>query len=219
MEIINFKLKSKTNSNVFVVTTSEGEFILHSEIIVKLGITKGIVNDNVFFDAVRESEKLIALNVAMKYISSKIKSTKQIVDYLYKKEFHKVAVDYVVNKLTEYGVLNDKYFVTSYINSNKNWSKNKLKQKLFEVGIKKDLVDENLIDFDDYTGCKKSAEKFVRNKNLKEIREKLVRHLAGKGYNFETINRVLKDLKCEGEDDWNWYGKNKSVWTLERKRV
>lgn len=219
MEIISFKLKSKTNSNVFVVSTTEGEFTLHSEIIVKLGISKGVVNDNIFFDAVKESEKMIALNVAMKYISSKLKTTKQIMDYLYKKEFHKPAVDYTIEKLTEYGVLNDTYYAKSYVSSNKNWSKNKLKQKLFEAGVKKDLIDENLIDFDDYDGCKKSAEKFVRNKNLKDIREKLVRHLAGKGYGFETINRVLRDLKCEVEDDWNWYGKNNKIWTLERKRV
>ena len=43
MEIYSFKLKSKTNSNVFVVATSEGEFILHSDIIVKYKIEKGLV--------------------------------------------------------------------------------------------------------------------------------------------------------------------------------
>lgn len=207
MQILSFKLKSKTNSNIFIVSTSEGEFILHSEVIVKSGITKGIINDNIFFDAVKESENMIALNTAMKYISSKVKSTKQITDYLYQKGYHKVAVDYATEKLTEYGVLNDKYFVESYVNSNKNWSKNKLKQKLFEVGVKKELVEEKLNDFDDYVGCFKSAEKFIRNKNIKEIRDKLLRHLASKGYNFDTINRVLRELKGE-EDDWNWYGKN-----------
>ena len=82
MEIYSFKLKSKTNANIFVVDTSVGEFILHSDIIVKHKIEKGVVNDNIFLEAVSESEILIGLNMCLKYISSKLKTEKQIKDYL-----------------------------------------------------------------------------------------------------------------------------------------
>ena len=124
MEIYSFKLKSKTNANVFIASTSEGEFVLHSDIIVKYKIEKGVINDNVFQEAVKESEVLIGLNTCLKYISSKLKTEKQIKEYLYKKEFHKSAVDQIVEKLKEYNVINDEIYAETYTKSNSNFSKN-----------------------------------------------------------------------------------------------
>ena len=201
MEIISFKLKSKTNANVFVVNTSEGDFILHSDIIVKHKIEKGVVNDNILLDAVKESEVLIGLNLCLKYISSKLKTEKQIKDYLYKKEFRKTAVDEILEKLKEYNVVNDEVYAETYAKSNPNFSKNKIKQKLMSVGVKSDITENATLEVDDFSSCVKQAQKYMRNKVAdKQTTEKLIRRLQGMGYNWDAIKHALNELKCEMED-------------------
>mgnify|MGYP003293558048 CR=1 FL=1 len=41
-----------------------------------------------------------------------------------------------LSKLKEYSVVNDKIYAQAYINSNSNFSKNKVKQKLMQAGVK-----------------------------------------------------------------------------------
>lgn len=201
MEIFSFKLKSKTNANVFIVDTSIGEFILHSDIIVKYKIEKGVFNDNIFLEAVGESEILIGLNVCLKYISSKLKTEKQIKDYLYKKEFHKSTVENIIQKLKEYNVINDEIYAETYAKSNPNFSKNKIKQKLMSFGVKSDITEQATEEVDDYSSCFKQTEKYMRNKVAdKQTTEKLIRRLQGMGYNWDAIKHALNELKCDIEE-------------------
>jgi len=198
MKILNLRLKSKNNPNIFLCLTENGEFELHSDIIVKSGIKVSDLDDEKFFSAVQESSEIIAFNLATKYISSKLKTEQQIREYLYKKNYHKTTVESVIKKLKEYKIIDDKIYAESYAKSNPNFSKNKLKQKLFSVGLKSDIVDETLIDVDDVESAKKNALKFLRNKVLdKSTIEKLIRRLQGMGYNWETIKSTLNFLKCE----------------------
>lgn len=198
MEIKSIKLKNKNNTNVFLVLTDCGEFEFHSEAIVKHSIKKGEVADDVFQLALQESSALIATEKATKYLASKLKTEQQIKDYLYKQGNHKSTVEAVLNKLKEYGLINDEYFAKSYISSNKNFSTNKLKQKLIGFGVKQDVLAELLCEINDYPTCKTHAQKFLKNKEINnQTLEKLTRHLASKGYNFDTIKSVLNDLKFE----------------------
>lgn len=201
MEILSLKLKSKTNPNVFICSTDSGDHELHSDVIVKCGIKVGVFEDEKFYLAVEESGEIIAFNLATKYISSKLKTERQIKDYLYRKEFHKSTVDVVVEKLKEYKIIDDQTYAESYAKSNPNFSKNKLKQKLFMSGVKSQIVDDSLSEVDDLTSCKKNAEKYLRNKTVdKQTIEKLIRRLQGMGYTWETIKSTLNFFKCETDE-------------------
>ena len=201
MEIYSFKLKSKTNSNVFVLDTNEGEFVLHSDIIVKYKIEKGSINDNIFLQAVEESDVLIGLNICLKYISSKLKTEKQIKDYLYKKEFKKPIVEQILDKLKEYNVINDEIYAETYTKSNPNFSKNKIKQKLMSVGVKSDVTEQATLEVDDFTSCVKQAQKYMRNKVAdKQTIEKLIRRLQCMGYNWDSIKHSINEFKYDTED-------------------
>ena len=201
MKILSLKLKSKKDANVFVASTDIGEYDLFSEIIVKYSLVNGEIDDEKFKRAVKESMEKIAFNVAVKYASSKLKTEKQIRDYLYKKEFKKATILPVIEKLKEYGVIDDKIYMESYIKSNPNFSKNKLKQKLIMSGISKDLIDEKLNDLGDEDSCLTNANKFLKNKIMdQKTREKLIRRLTYLGYSWDSINSVLKTLNFDEEN-------------------
>jgi len=201
MEILSFKLKSKNNSNIFVVETDSGEYIFHSETIVKFGLAKGKVEENRFFQAKDESDELVALGIGMKYAASNIKTEKQIKDYLYKKEFSKPIVEKVVEKLKEYKVIDDKAYAEMYIRSNTNFSKRKAQQKLSSFGVKKELTDDVTEQVDDEDKWLKDAQKFMCGKGRdNKSQEKRIRRWIYLGYNWDTIKKVLNNLKIKFEE-------------------
>lgn len=202
MEILNISLKSKRNANIFIISTDVGEFEMHSDIIVKNNIKVGVVNDNYFYNSVNESAEIIAFNLCVKYISSKIKTEQQIKDYLYKHNYHKNVVDVVIQKLKEYKIIDDKMYAETYIRSNSKFSKNKVKQKLLIAGVKNDLILDSTNEINDQESCVYHAEKYLRNKEInKQTLEKLFRRLTSMGYNWETIKSTLNKLKCDMEEE------------------
>lgn len=202
MIIETIKLKSKRNPNVFIVNTNCGVFDMHSEVIVKNKITLGEISDDLFYESVHESEKIIAVNLCMKYLSGRMKTEKQIKDYLFQHNYKTEVVNHVLNKLKEYSVVNDKIYAQAYINSNSNFSKNKIKQKLFTAGIKGEVVDEFSTEIDDENSCELNVRKYLKNKILdKSTSEKLIRRLVGMGYSWDTVKKVLNNLKIEVEED------------------
>ncbi len=198
MKILAIKLNNKRNTNIFNVKTDEGEYVLHSDIIVKHSLSLGDVDEKIFSLAVNESNTLIATEKAMKYLSSKLKTEQQLKDYLYKQGYHKQTVNAVIEKLKDYGLIDDSKFAKSYVRSNPNFSKNKLKQKLISFGVKQNILDDILCDIDDGETCLKDASKFMKNKELDtKTKEKLTRHLVSKGYGYDTIKSVFNKLNFD----------------------
>jgi len=198
MQILSLKIKTKNNPNVFLCETQTEIFEMHSDIIVKFKISVGEIEDEKFFLAIQQSAEIIAFNLAVKYVGNRLKTEQQIKDYLYKKNYNKINIDSVVKKLKEYKIIDDKNYTKTYARSNPNFSKNKLKQKLFSFGVKSQIIDECLSDINDIESCKKNAEKYLRNKEIdKSTIEKLIRRLQGMGYSWETIKSTLNFLKCE----------------------
>ncbi len=192
MRIESIRLQSSRNANIFVANTDRGEFLLHSDIIVKRGVKTGDIDEDKFDLAVDESMELIALNSAIKYMTNAIKSEKQLKDYLYKKEFKTNTIIAVVKKLKEYNLINDTNFANSYIKSNPNYSKNKLKQKLMTFGVSCEVFEECLGAVDEISSCEKEVNKFFKSREInRENTEKLMRRLRSQGYSYDTIKRVV----------------------------
>ena len=73
------------------------------ELCIKHHFKKGTeIDKELLDDIILQDEKDRAFNKALKYISSSLKTIKQIKDYLYKKEYAEPTVNYVIEKLIEY---------------------------------------------------------------------------------------------------------------------
>lgn len=195
MKIYSIKLKSKNNTNIFIVETNMGEYTFFSDVLVKYSLSEKEIEDDVFYTALKESEVLIATNLAMKYLGSRLKTEKQLCEYLLKKNFSLDSIDEVLSKLKEYKLIDDTEYAKIYIRSNRQNSKTRLKQKLIQSGVDKNFIDNALDDIDDYESCLQNAKKFFKNKMVnKENCEKLTRRLQYMGYAWDTIKKVLLNL-------------------------
>ena len=90
-----------------------------------------------------------AFDVALNYITFKDRTEKEIHTKLKEKGYSNLDIDETIDKLKEYGYINEENYAFSYIKSNINKkSKKIIKMELLQKGINKDIVDVQLDNID-----------------------------------------------------------------------
>lgn len=169
------------------------------ELVMKENLKKGMEIDKTRIDElVLEDEKSSALSKAVKYISSNLKTTRQIKDYLKKKLYSHQTIDYVIEKLDEYKYLDDENYAKSFVLTYSNkYGKLKLISALKSKGILDEIIDKIFSEKIE-SNIKSVAEKYLRNKEKNaQTYLKLSRFLYSRGYEFEEINRIINEYKEE----------------------
>ena len=168
------------------------------ELVFKYQLKKGmVIEKEKLEELVFEDEKGVALSKAIKYIGSSLKTKKQIVDYLKRKEYGEFVIDYVIKKMTEYKYLDDYAFAKSYIlTCSGKYGRLKLVSQLKGKGVDENTISDVLEDVVLKDSIESVAMKYLKNKEItKEILIKLNRFLYSRGYDFEEINRVVDKIK------------------------
>lgn len=194
---IEVQQKDKTRANLYL----DDKFFtgIAVELCVKFGLKKGMEIDEKFIqDIVFEDEKSKAMNKAVGYISSSLKTAKQIREYLKKKEYSPQTIDYVIDKMKEYKYLDDEAYAKAFIHTySSKYGKMKLISALKSKGISDNVIDtifaeETLPE----SNLPKVAEKYLKNKEVtRETLNKLSRFLYSRGYEFDEINSYINQLK------------------------
>lgn len=190
--------KDKTRANLYL----DGEFFagISIELCVKYGLKKGLEVDEKFLsEIIFEDNKGKALSKAINYMGSSIKCTKQIKDYLKKKEYSSDVIEYVINKMQEYKYLDDYAYCRAYISTySSKYGKLKLISSLRSKGVKEEIIDEVIEEDNLKDSIENVAKKYMKNKEFsKENLIKLNRFLYSRGYDFDSINTTINKLKSE----------------------
>ena len=141
-----------------------------------------------------DSEREIAQNKAMAYISKYQKTEKELRDYLIKKGFDEEIVLKVIKKLKEYNLVDDMSYAKNYIKSkSKKSGRRKLSFELKKRGIADDMVEENIEEYsNDSENILPLCEKYLKNKPRDyKTKQKAYRFLASRGFIGEDIMRAL----------------------------
>lgn len=169
---------------------------LDMQTVVKNGIKVGTYIDQKKLEELQlQSEKQTAYTKALKLISTRYKTQKEVETYLYQKGYLPPVVCYVVGKLVEYRYVDDERYVDSFVASHKNTcGKLKLKQMLLQKGIKLALVEQKLSeDLEQSEQIVALAQKYMKTKeNTKQNLAKLYNYLLGKGFEYEQIKQAIK---------------------------
>lgn len=197
--------------NVYV----DGEFYsgMSMDVCVKYGIKQGVqMPMEKLEEILLDSEKNIALNKTAKYMQSAMKTTKQIREYLKKKDYGKPVIDYVISKLEEYRYLDDTAYAKAYLDSyGKKIGKLKIRANLKTKGISENIINELLDDYqsneDDILllALKKLGKKEPTYENL----SKIMVFLASRGYDYDEIKHTLNRIKEQDHESWDWYSASK----------
>jgi regulatory protein len=144
-------------------------------------------------------EVLKAYTRALKYLSYRPRSEKEIRDRLTRKQFDPMIIDQVIDKLKEDKFLNDIQFAEWWTEQRQTFrgkSKYVIKSELSEKGIDRNTIESSLVNAkDDY----ETAKEFIERKSRKferytgeEYTQKVTGFLQRKGFSWDVIQKILK---------------------------
>lgn len=143
-----------------------------------------------------ENEKSKAMSRVTKYIGSSLKTQKQIMEYLRKKEYSDDTIEFVISKLVEYNYIDDQKYAQAYVLTyGKKYGKLKLKSQLKVKGVSEEII-ECVLEDNKVDSIESVASKYLKNKVMSyEVSQKLFRFLYSRGYEFDEINSYINKLK------------------------
>jgi regulatory protein len=141
-------------------------------------------------------------NLALRFLSFRIRSEKEVRDKLISKKASEDVIDKIIQKLKKYNLINDLEFAKKWIENRNRFKPRSLrlvKMELKQKGIEDEILEAVVNDLEfsvdsDLEQAKKLVEKkIVKFKNLskQEIYQKLGRYLASKGFNWNIIKKSI----------------------------
>jgi len=129
------------------------------------------------------------------------RSEKELRDKLKAKQFDPKIIDQAIKKVEELGYLNDAEFARAFIEMKKSKGKIAIRFELRRKGVDGEIIKSSLEKYystDEETGSALSlAQKKLRTyKRLPpfKIKQKLSQYLAGRGFNWDIIKDVLRQI-------------------------
>ncbi len=206
MLITKIEVQKKNKNRVNLYLDDEFYCGLSLETIMKNRIKEGLQIEKQTVDyLINQTEREVALNKAVSYISKCQKTKKEIYNYLLKKGFNEAISNEVIEKMQEYNFVNDDFYAKNYIKfKNKNSGKKKieieLKQKGVDEKIIKQATDEYLNDREYIVSV---AKKYMKNKECDiKNKQKAFRYLSSRGYQSEDIKWALEQIFKKDEEDY-----------------
>ncbi len=193
--------KDKKRCNVYV----DGVFYcgIKLEVAIKYRLKAGMQIEKSVLDEIQfETEKSQAVDKAMTHLSASMKTKKQMRDFLVKKGYTESVINYVLDKLEYYKLIDDFAYCRAYVNSVSGKGKRALEADLLKRGADKKAVEEALNETEeDITIAFAVLEKYMRGKQIsKESLYKGFKYLLSKGYGYDTAKSALEKFGGADED-------------------
>ncbi len=199
MKIEKYELTKKNSYNIYL---SNGEVITLNERVITKNelLLRKEINSELYDKLKYENNIYDAIDKAIKYISVRLRSTKEIKDYLIKKGYSLDVVETAIKELLNNKYLNDDIFTKAYIKDKLTFTSKgdyKIKMELVQLGIDNNIIESNIAMIDEdmlINRIKKSIEKDIKtNKKYKGIvlKNKIYNHLITQGYSKEKVLNVI----------------------------
>lgn len=199
MKIEKYEYTKKNTYNIYLsngeVITLNEKVITNNELLLKKEIDNNLYDKLMYENSICEAEEK-----AIKYISIRLRSIKEIKDYLVKNNYPKEVIDKAVDNLIKNKYLDDNVFTKAYIKDKLSFTTKgdyKIKMELINLGIEQSIIEENMSLIDDEiitNKIKKIIDKDIRtNKkyNGQELRNKIYNHLVTQGYSKEKVINII----------------------------
>ena len=212
MDILNFK-KSKDGFYILKLDNNE-KISIHEDLILKYNLLIKKTLDNRLKDKLlNENQMYYFYNKAIKYISIKMRSVKEVRIFLSKEEDYNNSIDNIINKLLDQGYLNDLEYTKAFINDRINLSNDgpkKIVLALKKNGIKEEMINDLITVYSSEIE-KERIERIINkemklntNKGSRLLKQKIQSDLVNLGYTLETIYSCLESFNY---DDTSLYKK------------
>ena len=203
-KITKIEVQKKNKERVNLFLDEEYAFSLSMELVYKEGLKKNQEIDSKRLELLAEAESIIRCkNSALKTIERSFKTEKEVIEKLKEKGYGDKAINKSIEFLKEYNFINDINYTKAYIKDKLNsFGSQKIKYTLIQKGISKEIVEEALADSNKdnerktaFNLAKKKLDIIRKKENDNyKISGKLYRYLISKGYGYDIVNEVVKEV-------------------------
>lgn len=199
MNIEKYELTKKNKYNIYL---SNGEVITLDERVITENelLLKKKLDNELYEKVINENKVYEMIDIAIKYISVRLRSIKEIKDYLSKKYEEKELIEVAINKLIKLGYLDDDKFTKAFIKDKLRFTSMgdyKIKTELHNLGISYEIIEANINMIEDSIleeKMKKQIEKIIRtNKKYtgQVLKNKIYTNLVSSGFTKEKVISIL----------------------------
>ncbi|MFS0862692.1 recombination regulator RecX [Fredinandcohnia sp. 179-A 10B2 NHS] len=209
---ITTQKKNIERYNIFL--DEQYAFSVDQDVFISFQLKKGMELDELDITEIQfEDEVKKAFNLSLTYLSYRMRSKQEIIDYLKKKEIDEPIIPDVIHKLVDYKYVDDGEFAKAYVQTQINTTSKGpevIKQELYEKGINRDLIEQSLELFSKeeqiQTAIKLVEKTLSKTAKLSErlTIQKLETALQRKGFTWDIIQIALEEVSVEKDIDEEW---------------
>ena len=206
MKILKFKKTTKGKYKLFL--DNNISISLYEDIIINnnLLITKEIRDDELD-KILKENNDVNTYHIALNYISIKMRSIKEIKEYLIRKKISNDSIQKTVDILIKKGYLNDFKYAKAYVNDQmllSNKGPLKIKQELIKHDINSDVINEVIEEIDENILKEKLSNLIAKQVKIKKgsskiVKIKLVNYFINLGYDKNMILDELSNYNIKSD--------------------
>ena len=208
MRINKFK---KVGTNKYRIYFDNNSLLLYEDVILKYNLLyKKDIDSDLLLEIDKENLKASIYDVSLKYISVRMRSIKEMREYLNRKKFDNKDIEDTINKLINNGLLDNKKFAISFVNDKIHLTNNgidKIKNDLEKLGVEEEFISNALNSIDSnmlLDKLNKIIDKEIRlNTKLPigKMKNKIINRCINLGYRLEDINNILDNYDLVSTSD------------------
>ena len=207
MKIIKF---TKLKSNKYTVYFDDGTNIkLYDDVIIKYNLLSNKeLDDDKIDEIVKYNDRLGSYYKALKYITKRQRTEKEVYEYLVK-DYTRKTTEETIDRLKIEGYFKKDIYLKSYINDAVNLNligPNKIKDNLKKLGFNDDEIKPFIDNISDDIWLGK-VERLVNKKvkanhqyGINKLREKIFYDISNLGFPKWMIEEKVKDLEIDNSD-------------------
>ena len=200
------KIKKMSNNKYKIYFDDDSILETYDEVIISTNLLyKKEIDEELYRKILDDNSYYEIYNKCVKMLSSKMRSKKEMYDFLVKKGIDSFDIHNMLTKLENIGLINDKMYAKAYISDKINFTNMgplKIESNLLECDIDDSIIKEELSKVDNSIIDKKIS-KYVSSKAKSNkhsayfFKEKVMSELLSLGYSKDMIIPYLEDIKLD----------------------
>lgn len=205
MIITGLELQKKNKNRYNLYLDNDFYMGIHEDVIVNLRLqVKQEIDKEFLKDVIYEEELAKYKQKALKFATYRLRSQKEIEDYLTKDDLDPTIVDSVLSFLNRYNFIDDEAFCKAFIHDKASISRHSLKKIKYDLkskGIFDTLFDQAVQSFEEDFE-RDNIEYFIQKKyktlsdqlNAYEKKQKILAFLTNKGFDYYLVKESYQNL-------------------------
>ena len=199
----------RLKSGKYKITIDDFDIVVYDDLIIKYNILyKKEIDSSLLRKMSEENVYYENYNKALKYSIKRVRSKKDVADYLKKNSINDEDTAKIIKKLESLNILNDTSYVKAYINDKKILSKdsiNKIKEDLINSGINEDIIEEEILKTEN-NDLEKLERLIIKKINSNhrfseyKLRNKILNEFLNLGYSYDDIVNIYNKNKTDDYD-------------------